>query len=100
MPFLPSLEHKRFSYPRPRPTILSPASTSAPKTTQNKGKGREKTPTPSISDWQPEAGELDDSHSEGDVSQVASAPPSPSATLEKQGTSPTQKYSQETNYKR
>lgn len=49
---LPSLEHSRFLYPRPRPTIL-PSSASPSKTTRNKGKAKSKSTAASDSDWTP-----------------------------------------------
>ncbi|EGG00680.1 uncharacterized protein MELLADRAFT_93075 [Melampsora larici-populina 98AG31] len=63
---LPSLEHKRFLYPRPRPTILSSA-TSTRKKTDTKGKAKAVSPNLSDSDWNPEDQHRDGSDTENDT---------------------------------
>ncbi|EGG09450.1 uncharacterized protein MELLADRAFT_95928 [Melampsora larici-populina 98AG31] len=73
---LPSLEHCRFLYPRPHPTILS--SPSCPKPPNTKGKAKAKSPTPSNSDWNPHDEDLNDSNTEnGCISDLESTPASP-----------------------
>lgn len=74
---LPSLEHKRLLYPRPRPTVLS--STLQPsKKPQDKGKGRARSRSPSHSDWNPEENLGNESNTDNDdLIEADSGLPSP-----------------------
>ncbi|EGG04939.1 uncharacterized protein MELLADRAFT_88380 [Melampsora larici-populina 98AG31] len=70
--FLPSLEHRRFLYPRPLPTNL-PSTASLLKTACNKGKSKAKSTTSSQSDWAPSEGIANDFDCDSD----SKIPPAP-----------------------